>query len=325
MAIRDRADRRRIVCAKPAVGVDCVTPVGDLPPWRGVGATPDPHSCRVQLGQGSAHWARTRQRAAQSPPSGRGAIRQPADTSGAGRGVTIAMRTVRDVMTGSVISVAPEMPIKEVARLLVEHRISGLPVVGEDGTILGVVTEGDLLVKGHDLGSLQRRPLARIFGESRDTRSLRAKAEARTAGQAMSAPAITIGADASIHEAAAVMIERKVNRLPVVDGGRLVGIVARADVVRTLARSDDDLAQDVRRDALWKALWIDPSSFQVEVADGVATVTGRVNRRSTAAIVERVVRSVPGIVGVVAQVEWSVDDRGQDAAPPERVSIEGNP
>ncbi len=235
------------------------------------------------------------------------------------------MRTVRDVMTGSVISVAPEMPIKEVARLLVEHRISGLPVVGEDGAILGVVTEGDLLVKGHGLGSLQRRPLARIFGESRDTRSLRAKAEARTAGQAMSAPAITIGADASIHEAAAVMIERKVNRLPVVDGGRLVGIVARADVVRTLARSDDDLAQDVRRDALWKALWIDPSSFQVEVADGVATVTGRVIRRSTAAIVERVVRSVPGIVGVVARVEWSVDDRGQDAAPPERVSIEGNP
>lgn len=235
------------------------------------------------------------------------------------------MRTVRDVMTRSVISVAPDLPIKEVARLLAERRISGLPVVGEDGAILGVVTEGDLLVKGHDLGSLQRRPLARIFGESRDTRSLRAKAEARTAGQAMSAPPITIGADASIHEAAAVMIERKVNRLPVVDGTRLVGIVARADVVRTLVRSDADLAEDVRRDALWKALWIDPSSFEVVVDEGIATLTGRVTRRSTAAIVERVVRSVPGIVDVVATIEWSIDDHGQDAAPPEALSTESNP
>jgi CBS domain-containing protein len=235
------------------------------------------------------------------------------------------MKTVRDVMTGSVVSVPPDMPIKEVAQLLVERRISGLPVVDADGSVIGVVTEGDLLAKEHDLGSLQRRPLARIFGESRDARSLRAKAGARTAGQAMTAPPITIGADASIHDAASVMIDRKVNRLPVVDGGRLVGIVARADVVRTLARPDTDLVDDIRRDALWRALWIDPRSFKVEVDDGIATITGSVTRRSTAAIVERIVRSVPGVVDVVAKIEWSIDDRGHDAAPPETFPPEGNP
>lgn len=235
------------------------------------------------------------------------------------------MRTVREVMTASVVSVGPDTPIKEVARLLAERRISGLPVVGEDGAILGVVTEGDLLVKERDLGAIGRRPLARIFGESRDMRSLRAKAAARTAGEAMSAPAITVDGDAPIHEAASVMIERKVNRLPVVDGGRLVGIVARADIVRTLARSDADLAEDIRRDALWRALWIDPATFDVRVDNGVATLTGKVTRRSTAAIVERVVGSVPGIVGVVADIEWSIDDHDHDVAPPDVFPSEGNP
>ena len=234
------------------------------------------------------------------------------------------MKTVREVMTGSVVSVPPDMPIKDVARLLVERRISGLPVVDAAGAVVGVVTEGDLLVKEHDLQSMHRRPLARIFGESREMRSLRAKAVARTASEAMSSPAITISADAPIHEAASVMIERKVNRLPVVDDGKLVGIVARADVVRTLVRADDALAEDVRNEALLKGLWIDPSTFQVEVTDGVAKISGSVGRRSTAAIVERVVRSIPGIVDVVAEIEWTIDDRHHDVAPPERLSSEVN-
>jgi CBS domain-containing protein len=227
------------------------------------------------------------------------------------------MKTVRDVMTGSVVSVTPDMPIKDVARLLEEKRISGLPVCDADGAVVGVVTEGDLLVKEQDLSAIQRRPLARIFGESRETKAQRAKAEARTAGEAMSSPPITISADAPIHEAASVMIERKVNRLPVVEGGKLLGIVARADVVRTLARSDADLAEDVRHEALWKSLWIDPSTFTVEVTEGVAQIKGSVQRRSTAAIVEHMVRSVPGIVDVNAEITWSIDDHSHAVLPPE--------
>ncbi|MFN8632000.1 MAG: CBS domain-containing protein [Chloroflexota bacterium] len=235
------------------------------------------------------------------------------------------MKTVRDVMTGSVVSVPPDMPIKEVARLLVERRISGLPVVGGDGAVIGVVTEGDLLVKERDLNSMHRRPLARIFGESRDMRALRAKAEATTAGEAMTSPAVTISADAPIHDAASIMIERKINRLPVVDDGKLVGIVARADVVRTLARSDAELAEEIRHEALWKSLWIDPSTFEVTVDDGIATITGKVMRRSTAAIVEHMVARVPGIVGVEAHIEWSIDDHGHDVIPPDTLPAGSNP
>jgi CBS domain-containing protein len=233
------------------------------------------------------------------------------------------MKVVREVMTDQVVSVPPAMPIKDVARILVDRRISGLPVVAEDGSVIGVVTEGDLLVKEHDLSSVHRRPLARIFGESREMRQLRAKAEALTAGEAMSSPAITIRPDSPIHEAASVMIERKVNRLPVVDEhGKLLGIVARADVVRTLVRADAELAEDVRHEALWKGLWIDPATFHVEVTNGIAKVQGSVQRRSTAAIVERMVRSVPGIVDVVAEIEWSIDDHNHDVLPPETPSAD---
>jgi CBS-domain-containing membrane protein len=220
----------------------------------------------------------------------------------------ILMMTVHDVMTGSVVSVRRGTPLKEVAQLLVEHRISGVPVVDVDGAVLGVVSEADFLMKEQGPEAVRHRRLARILGESRDTRAQLTKLGAVTAAGAMTAPAVTIAPGRSIHEAAAVMIARRVNRLPVVDGGRLVGIVTRADLVRAYARSDDELAGTIRDDVLLRTLWLDPAVFTITVTDGVASISGRVERRSTAEMVERTVRLVPGIVGVHADVGWSFDD-----------------
>jgi len=233
------------------------------------------------------------------------------------------MTTVRDVMTTTVLAVRPETPLKEVARLLVERRISGLPVVDDEDRVVGVVSEADLLVKEQGPDAVPRGTLDRLFGESGQTRQLRAKAEARTAGEAMTAPAITIDGGASVHRAAAQMIERRVNRLPVVDAGRLVGIVTRADLVRSFVRSDAQLAQTIREDVLLKALWIDPDQVAVEVADGVAAIRGRVDRRSTAAMVAHMVEMVPGVVAVTAEIAWSVDDRDIDAPAPDYFSPKG--
>ena len=118
-----------------------------------------------------------------------------------------------------------------------------MPVVSDDGGLLGVVSEGDFLVKEQGAEAIRHRPLARIFGESRTSRASLAKFEALTAGQAMTAPALTIASDRHISEAAALMTARGVNRLPVVDDGRLVGIVTRADLVRAYVRSDDSSPQ----------------------------------------------------------------------------------
>lgn len=218
------------------------------------------------------------------------------------------MLKVRDVMTESVVSVRRGTPLKEVAILLIDQRISGVPVVDVDGAVLGVVSEGDLLIKEQGPNVLRHRPLVRFLGESRETRAQLAKLGAVTAAEAMTTPAVTIASDRSIHEAAALMTARSVNRLPVVDAGRLVGIVTRADLVRAYIRSDDELARTIREDVLRGILWLDPASFTVIVTDGVASISGRVERRSTADMVGRTVSMVPGIIDVHVDVTWALDD-----------------
>ena len=218
------------------------------------------------------------------------------------------MMTVGDVMTRTVVTVRAWTPLKEVAQLLIERRISGVPVVDDDGALLGIVSEGDFLMKEQGVQAIRHRHLARIFGDSRATQSSLAKVGALTAVEAMTSPAVTIAPGRHISEAAAVMTKRGINRLPVVDNGRLVGIVSRADLVRAFVRSDGELAATIRDDVLLRILWLDPAQFNVVVRDGVASISGRVERRSTAEAVERAVSMVPGVVDVVPDLSWSIDD-----------------
>lgn len=218
------------------------------------------------------------------------------------------MKTVRDVMTQSVVTVRRGTPLKEVAQLLIDHKISGVPVVDVDSAVLGIVSEADLLIKEQGASAVRHRPLARFLGESRETRAQLAKLGAVTAAEAMTSPAVTITSGRSIHEAAAIMAGGSVNRLPVVDDGRLVGIVTRADLVRAYVRSDDELARTIREDVIRGILWLEPALFTVIVTDGVASISGRVERRSTAEMVERTASMVPGVIHAHADVTWELDD-----------------
>jgi len=218
------------------------------------------------------------------------------------------MMTIREIMTTPVRTVRQDAPIKEVARRLTEERVSGLPVVDAAGTVVGVISEADLIIKAQGPDAIPHRRFARLLGEAPESRAQLAKLEARTAGEAMTTPAITIGPDRRVSAAASLMVARKVNRLPVVDDGRLVGIVTRADLVRAYVRSDDELARTIREDVLLRILWLDPSAFTVKVENGVATIGGWVERRTSAEMVDRAVRMVPGIVDVRSKVAWSVDD-----------------
>ena len=224
------------------------------------------------------------------------------------KGQVIPMMTVRDAMTRSVLTVPLIAPLREVAQVLVDNGISGVPVVDVDGTVLGVVSEADLLVKEQGPGAIRHRPLARFVGESRAARAQLVKLEAVTAHEAMTSPAITITSGRPIHEAAAIMTARRINRLPVVDNGRLVGIISRADLVRAYVRSDDQLAETIRQDVILRSLWLDPDRFTVGVKGGVASIRGGVERRSTAEMIGHAARMVPGVVDVHAAVSWSVDD-----------------
>jgi CBS domain-containing protein len=216
---------------------------------------------------------------------------------------------VVDVMTRAVVVVSPEAPLKDVAALMVEKGISGLPVVDAQGAVVGVVSETDFVIKERGVEGVRHRLLSRIFGESRQTKRELAKIEATTAGEAMTSPAITVDASDSLRWAAELMASRKVNRLPVVEGGRLVGIVTRADVVRAYVRPDAELEQLVRDEVLAKtAFWLEPDAFEVAVRAGVVHLAGRVERRSLAETIVEVTRDLGGVVGIESRLTWEIDD-----------------
>jgi CBS domain-containing protein len=221
----------------------------------------------------------------------------------------IQMIYVRDVMTRSVRSVRPDAPLRQVARLLIEERISGVPVVDEEGRVLGVVSEADFLIKERGPGAIRHRRLVRLLGEAEGSLAELAKLEATTAGEAMTSPAVTIEPGRQITEAARVMTARGINRLPVVEGSRLVGIVTRADLLHAYVREDGELERTIREDVLLKMLWLDPARFGVTVKDGIASIVGRVDRRSTSQMIDETVRLVPGLIDVRTDIAWATDDR----------------
>jgi len=214
------------------------------------------------------------------------------------------MRVI-DVMCRDVVSVSPQTSVKEVARLLVEREISGVPVVGEEGRVLGVVSEGDIVFKERGVAEPEGHAYDWLFGDGQGS----AKREARTAAQAMTSPALSIEPGRSVAEAARTMVESAVNRLPVVTEGRLVGIVTRADLVRVFARSDADLEREIRNDILLRTLWIDPGLLRVDVADGEVTLGGELDTRTEAELVTAYVARVPGVVSVDdSHLRWRRDD-----------------
>jgi CBS domain-containing protein len=214
-------------------------------------------------------------------------------------------RGVQDVMTKDVISVKGDTPYKQIAEILVERNISGVPVVDSDGHVLGVVSEADLLAKT-EYGAAERR---RRLLDRPGTAQARRRASAGVARDLMTAPAVTIDERTSIVRAAKQMDRHQVKRLPVVDElGRLVGIVSRRDLVKVFLRSDDDIRDEVAIDVLDQTLSIRPSAVSVTVVDGVVTLDGTVSRKSLVPVAVRLTKAVDGVVDVVEGLDYSFDD-----------------
>jgi CBS domain-containing protein len=144
----------------------------------------------------------------------------------------------RDLMTRDVVTVSRETTVKEVAGLLLEHKISGLPVVDKENHVIGIVSEGDLIYQDK---KLYTPAFLEILGgiiylenPNRLGQDLM-KMTAAKVGDLMTTKVYTVREDASLEDIATIMVERKVNRIPVVDGaGRLVGIVSRQDLVKAM-------------------------------------------------------------------------------------------
>ncbi|WP_405595487.1 CBS domain-containing protein [Streptomyces sp. NBC_01410] len=225
---------------------------------------------------------------------------------------------VGNVMVGEVISVMPATPFKDVAKLLAEHDITGLPVLDDDGRVLGVVSESDLLVRQASAGGAdeeQQGPRhGRTAGSAADTRD--DKREGLTAGLLMSAPAITVKAEDTVAKAARTMLRRGVERLPVVDAAdRLVGIVTRRDLLQVFLRPDSEIRRHVVEDVLTDTLGLAPNVIEVHVVDGVVTLEGQLERHSQIPVVLQLTQRLDGVVSVVDRLSSRVNDSG--LTPPE--------
>jgi CBS domain-containing protein len=214
---------------------------------------------------------------------------------------------VKDLMTTQVVTVGPATPFKEIVARLAEHKVSAVPVVDDAGLVLGVVSEADLLLK-------EEHPDADVplFWTKR-RRAEHDKAAGAVARDLMTVAVVSISPDATVAEAARRMHTAQVKRLPVVgEGGRLVGIVSRSDLLKVFSRPDHAIRREIIDEVIVGEFMMDPDRFFIQVHEGVAVLEGRVEQRSLLPLLVSAVRGVEGVVRVEDRLADDVDDR--DAA-----------
>jgi CBS-domain-containing membrane protein len=207
-------------------------------------------------------------------------------------------------MTTEVITAPEDASVAEIVTLLTQRQITAVPILDRSDVVLGVVSWTDLRKKIDVEAPEDSRPgwWSRLVPPS-------AQWPEGTAVEVMSAPALTITADVSLPAAARVMYRRGVGRLLVVDrDNRLRGIVTRSDLLKAYARLDAVIRDDVVHRVLLDTLRIQPGAVRVTVEEGVVTLTGHTERKTTAVAAARLTEAVPGVTDVVDRLTFDVDD-----------------
>jgi CBS-domain-containing membrane protein len=200
--------------------------------------------------------------------------------------------TVKDVMSTHVIAVRQSAQYKEMAAMLHRMRLSAFPVIDEDNKVIGVVSETDLLTKEALSGSVPRT----VQGMTRQR--VRSQVNGVTAAELMTKPAVTIGPDDTVTDAARLMYNRRVKRLPVVnDDGTLIGIVTRSDVLSVYSKPDPQIRSEITEDLLG-TFGCDPARFTVTVKDGIVTIEGTPDTNQVGLDIIDAARHMEGVVAV---------------------------
>ncbi len=217
---------------------------------------------------------------------------------------------VEDVMTRNVVSLRKHAQYKEIVQVMRSRKFSAFPVLDDNDRVIGIVSEDDLLVKEAYPASGSRAVALSRHGD-------KAKAAGLCAAELMHRPAITIGPDATVAEAARLMHTRHVRRLPVVDGPtrRLVGIVSRTDLLGVYDRPDEEIRAEILEQVIEAEFVLDRLAFKVIVSGGVATVSGPVHSQPVALSLLAAIRQVDGVVAVRDRLGYPrrVDGRTRNA------------
>jgi CBS domain-containing protein len=209
---------------------------------------------------------------------------------------------VRDVMTTEIVSVPPELPLKEVIDRLVHAEVSGVPVVDAIGNLVGMITESDLISK-EAYGNRRRRALSLLADVlSGQAHLWAAKAAGSVAADVMTRNVIVCSPTEEIRSAARRMLEHRIKRMPVLEHGVLVGLVSRHDILATFDRPDELVSNDVRHALAKDPNRPDDHHVDVSVKDGIVTLTGDVRYGWDEPVVVSIVREVPGVIDVVSHL-----------------------
>jgi CBS domain-containing protein len=233
---------------------------------------------------------------------------------------------VRNIMTTPVVGVEPGTSIADAARLMLGHKISGLPVMTAAGELVGMISEGDFLRRAELGTEAHLSGLLRFLEGSGKQADTYIHTHGRKVSEVMTTRISTIGPAAKLEEAVETMLRDHVKRLPVVEGGKIVGIVSRSDLMRALldtlpsakADTDDDRIRTAIEAELAAQAWA--GSIRVAVKDGIATLSGAIfdERARPAALVAA--ENVAGVKSVIDEVMWIEPMSGMVVLPDRNVA-----
>jgi CBS domain-containing protein len=206
-------------------------------------------------------------------------------------------------MTTEILTVGPEASLKEAARRMLEGEISGLPVINDDGDLVGIITEADFMATEADRRVTRRAGLLRLF-----VRDAEIPSHERLVGDVMTADVKVIGPESDHAEAARLMEKEGIKRIPVVADGRLIGLIARADMLKAYVRSDQEIIDEIQGHVMKDILWIDSRRVEIECVDGNVIVSGHLETKSDASLLIELTRRLDGVTSVSDHLTWEVDN-----------------
>jgi CBS domain-containing protein len=224
---------------------------------------------------------------------------------------------VRHVMTKDPISVEPAATVKDIAHVLLEKDIRCVPVIDVGDTLVGVVSEADL-VSREGFPTLRSHHLSELINDTlaEHRHHWAERADGLTAGEIMTSEVVTCRPDEPVAIVTRRMLRQEVRTLPVVDNGRLVGVVSRHDLLRLFDRPDSEIRERIEK-LLTDPLWAPAEhSAEFSVRDGVVTLTGSVRYERDVKVLAAAVRQVPGVIEVFNRLSArEPDPKARDLRP----------
>jgi CBS domain-containing protein len=237
-----------------------------------------------------------------------------------------------DVMTRNVLTVGRETSVANAIRVMLDNNISGLPVL-DNGKVIGIVTEGDLLRRS-ETGTERHRPrwLEILMGPGRMAGEY-VRTHGRKVGEIMTTDVISVAGDTPLEEVVGLMERRRIKRVPVIEGDVLIGVVSRLDLLRALLRAievenseqrgDDDIREQIMAE-LAKAAWVPRDGLSISVKDGIVDLNGVILEEKGREALRVVAENVPGVRAVEDHLVWVEPVSGTVIEPPpdERTTTE---